>query len=53
MARIPTSSGVLFPPPSGELEDDGLGLFCTLFSVSPVLQRVFLDVVTDDFRMLQ
>jgi hypothetical protein len=54
VARLPASSGVLFPSPSGELEGDGPeAVLYIFFAVSPVLQWFFWDVATDDFRVLQ
>ena len=57
MARVPTSSGVLFPPPSGGLEGDGLGAgaVCTLKPIPLLFVRLlrFLRVAKGFFGMLQ
>jgi hypothetical protein len=47
MVRVPASSGVLCPSPSGELEVMGQGLFCTFFFCC------FSHVAMDVFGMLQ
>jgi hypothetical protein len=53
VARVPASSGILFPPPFGKLEGDGPWVILyAFFAVSLVLQCVFY-VATDDFHMLQ
>jgi hypothetical protein len=49
VARVPTSSGVLFPPPSGELEGDGLGAVLYVFLLFLPYCNMFFDVATYDF----
>jgi hypothetical protein len=61
VARVPASSGVLFPPPFGELEGDearswnslhlepSLLLFLYAFLLFLRVEMRFLDIATDDF----
>jgi hypothetical protein len=48
VARVPTHSGVLFPPPSSELEGDGPGAVLYAF-----LLLLFLPCCNGCFGMLQ
>jgi hypothetical protein len=54
VARVPVSSGVLFPPPFGELEGDGSGaVLHAFFCCSSRVAMSFFMLEIDNFRMLQ